>query len=329
MYVDVSRDGVRTGYYREQKSTYDWDYATVPPVRKEKNPHRYAWIATAVEEQSGGGFSVTMTDILFLPPERTAPLPLNGRFVSPGYDLPLSPFLAGMTDEHSGADDGMRFTDADGDGGLSAGDSLFMNRSAEGKEFSFVYRDEPAFFIRTGGDRTECIADEDPEAVTIESIDYNILDDNTIDLRVDIRTKRELRRVEAKLIHPGEGGSFESGTHMRTRTGRHERHLHANIDFTREKKINGCRASSACFSPATAPTRLRAGMRTALAGKEGCNHEQDNRLLLTPLTRQLSLASAHARFFRRACEYAEKYCLTAVPTRSPLCRPVRAVPGQP
>jgi hypothetical protein len=33
MYVSVYRGGDLVGYYREQKSSYDWDYSTTPPVR--------------------------------------------------------------------------------------------------------------------------------------------------------------------------------------------------------------------------------------------------------------------------------------------------------
>ena len=33
MYVSVYRDGELVGYYRDQKSSYDWDYSTTPPVR--------------------------------------------------------------------------------------------------------------------------------------------------------------------------------------------------------------------------------------------------------------------------------------------------------
>ncbi len=31
MYVSVYRGNTQVGYYREQKSTYDWDYSTIPP----------------------------------------------------------------------------------------------------------------------------------------------------------------------------------------------------------------------------------------------------------------------------------------------------------
>ncbi len=33
MYVLVYNDDVQVGYYRGQKSTYDWDYSTTPPSR--------------------------------------------------------------------------------------------------------------------------------------------------------------------------------------------------------------------------------------------------------------------------------------------------------
>ncbi len=34
MYVSVYREGLLAGYYREQKSTYDWEYGVTPPVKE-------------------------------------------------------------------------------------------------------------------------------------------------------------------------------------------------------------------------------------------------------------------------------------------------------
>jgi hypothetical protein len=32
MYIGIYRDDILVGYYRGQKSTYDWDYSTTPPT---------------------------------------------------------------------------------------------------------------------------------------------------------------------------------------------------------------------------------------------------------------------------------------------------------
>jgi hypothetical protein len=77
MYVYVYRDGNRVGYYRAQKSTYDWDYSVTPPVKRTGKPsYKHIWIDTFVEKMQSG-YRVNIDGILFLPPERMARLALD------------------------------------------------------------------------------------------------------------------------------------------------------------------------------------------------------------------------------------------------------------
>lgn len=212
MYVCTYQNGEQTGYYRDQKSTYDWNYGVTPPIRREvKPPYKHIWISTLVEK-NWSGYTVKVTDILFLPPERTSLLPLDQIYVSfkYPYDIPLSPSLADMLNPDSGTKYDMTFCDADSDGELSAGDHLTMSGKAEGVEITFEYRDDPSFHFY----ESEDINEEQPDAIRIDSLEYSPGDDNTVELEFGVVSDRPLKRVSPWLIIAGTGGFGQSGASM-------------------------------------------------------------------------------------------------------------------
>lgn len=212
MYVCTWQDGDQTGYYREQKSTYDWDYGVTPPIRREvKPPYKHMWVSTLVEK-NWDGYTVTLTDILFLPPERTAPLPLNQIHVSfkYPYEVPLSPSLADMLNPDSEAKYDMTFSDADSNSELSTGDYLTMSAKSGGVEITFEYRDDPSFHFY----ESEVIGEEKPGSIRIDFLEYRPGENNTIDLEFGIISDKPLKRVSPWLIIAGTGGFGQTGASM-------------------------------------------------------------------------------------------------------------------
>ena len=235
MYVCTYQDGDQTGYYREQKSTYDWDYSLTPPVRREvKPPYKHIWVSTLVEKNRTG-YTITVTDILFLPLERKASLPLDQVHVSfkYPYEIPLSPSLADILNPDSGAKYDMTFFDADMDGELSRGDYLTMSRKAGGIKIMFEYRDDPSFHFY----ESEVLDEEQSDAIRIEYLEYHPVDDNTITLDFGITSDKPLKRVSPWLIHAGTGGFGQSGADAGTpvKTGDVFTY-HTEIDFSRDVK---------------------------------------------------------------------------------------------
>ncbi len=212
VYICVFHNGTQTGYYRKQKSTYDWDYSVTPPTRLVVKPsYKHIWISTLVEE-TGTGYRVTVSDILFLPPERTAPLVLDSLFIACGAsdEVPLSPSLADMSAPDSGAEYDMVFFDDDADGELSTADYLSMGRKAGGIEISFTSRDDPFFYFY----EAETIEDEQPDAIQIGSLEYEFGDNNTVELWFGVTSDKPLRDVDPWIIIPGESGYGQIGVKL-------------------------------------------------------------------------------------------------------------------
>ena len=155
---------------------------------------------------------MTVTDILFLPRERIAPLPLDQIYIACGSadEIPLSPPLADMVKQGSGAEYGMTFYDADSDGELSCGDYLTMNAKAEGVKLSFEYRDDPSFHFY----ESEVVEEEQPDAIRIDSLEYYPGAGNTVELEFGVASDRPLKRVSPWLIHAGTSGFGQSGSRI-------------------------------------------------------------------------------------------------------------------
>lgn len=140
MYVSVYSNDKQVGYYRGQKSTYDWDYTIIPPVRRtERQVYKHVWIDTFIEKTEAG-YRVKINDILFLPPERTTKLDLDNICISGDY------LLADMLADASGSD-GEGFHDVDNNGELNVGDYLVMNEWSRGNTIEFRIRNEPSIHI--------------------------------------------------------------------------------------------------------------------------------------------------------------------------------------
>lgn len=207
MSVYVYRDDKQVGYYRGQKSTYDWDYSIVPPVKRTGKPsYKHVWIDTFIEKTQSG-YRVNIGSIIFLPPERTTRLNLNNICVSGGF------LLSDILTENIAPDD-MIFHDADNNGELTVGDYLSMNNSAGGKTIEFDSRDEPSLRINKVGYRSETIEVENRDAISIKSVEYKIIDGTALELEVEVYSEKSLEHVDAKFYSPGEGGVSSSSYHL-------------------------------------------------------------------------------------------------------------------
>ncbi|MBN2239718.1 MAG: hypothetical protein JW712_08085 [Dehalococcoidales bacterium] len=204
MSVCTSRDDIQTGYYREQKSTYDWDYSFSPPVRREvKDHYKHLWISTLVEK-NGFGYKVTVMDILFIPEEWEVPLLLDTFYVALDYstEVPMSPSLADMTESKARKTYDLAFTDTDKDGELSVGDYLTMSGKAKGAGLFFVCRDDPSFQIY----QRETIEEEDPDSLMIDSVEWTPCLGEKIELSLEVISKNSVPRVGPQIILASKGG---------------------------------------------------------------------------------------------------------------------------
>ncbi len=213
MYVYVYRDHQQVGFYRAQKSTFDWDYSVIPPVeRVEQPPYKHIWIDTFVEK-TVAGYRVNIDGILFLPAERTARLDLSDISISFDTDISMSPSLKSMLSESSGLF-GMRFYDTDNNGELSVGDYFSTNNIAEGKTFKLVSRDNPSIHIYGIGYSPEAIKEENRNAIKIQGVTYKVIDEKSLEVEVKVVAENPLEHVDAELYVPGEGGVASSSAHL-------------------------------------------------------------------------------------------------------------------
>jgi len=207
IYVYVYRDGDQVGYYRCQKSTYDWDYTVTPPVKRTEKPsYKHVWIDTFVEK-TPAGYRVNVGNVLFLPPERTARLDLNNICLSGGR------LLADMLVDNSDLNE-VGFHDADNNGELTVGDYLLMSNSARGKTIEFGSRDDSSIRLNKIGYHPEVIEEESQDAIHIKSVDYRIIDDKSLELEVKVTTENLLEHVDAVFYVPGERGVASSSDHL-------------------------------------------------------------------------------------------------------------------
>lgn len=207
MYISVYHNDEQVGFYREQKSTYDWDYTNLPPVKRTEKPsYKHIWIDTFVEK-TPSGYRVNIDNIIFLPPERTARLDINNIMISGG------PLLADMLTDSSDPDD-EGFHDADNNGELSIGDYLSMDGGTGGDSLSFESRDEPSIRINEIGYEPEKIEEENRDAIRIQNIAYKVIDEMTIELEVKVSSDKPLVHVDAQFYHPGEGGVSSGSDHL-------------------------------------------------------------------------------------------------------------------
>jgi hypothetical protein len=183
MHVDVFEGNINVANFRDQKSIEDWDYSSSPPVfRSVKPPDKFPIFDTLVQKDAQG-FRMTITDVRFLPPERTARLDLNIMALCLGK-TGAYPFLCSeLTSATSDAPDNLRFYDADADGTFSTGDYITVDEQAKGKVIIFISREDP--FIQTNLYQ-DTLLEEDLEAIRINRVDYHIQDDLSMDLEIEV-----------------------------------------------------------------------------------------------------------------------------------------------
>ncbi len=207
MYVYVYRSDKQVGYYREQKSTYDWDYSVTPPIKRSEKPsYKHVWIDTFIEKTSAG-YQVNIDDIIFLPPERKASLELDNICISGGR------LLADMLADNANLTE-LGFHDVDNNGELTVGDYLLMDNSFGGDSIEFDSRDEPSIHINNISYPPETIEEENRDAIRLQNVEYIVIDETTLEIEVKVASDKPLKHVDAKYYAPGETGISSGGDHL-------------------------------------------------------------------------------------------------------------------
>jgi hypothetical protein len=222
MYVTIYENDQKIGYYRQQKSIFDWDYSVSPPVKRSpKTDYTYLWIDTVVTKDADV-YKIIVSDIIFLPPERTAVLDLSNIGVSfykhlesdgmpiPVYTPPVPLSEVNSPDTVMLYD--LRFYDNDNNGELSTGDYFTANEDATGAFIDFKSIDEPSIHIHDI-DNIETIEEENPDAISITDIGYEISED-AVDFYIEFDSPNIQDFIginSVVIIHPGEGGSSIMG----------------------------------------------------------------------------------------------------------------------
>jgi hypothetical protein len=222
MYVTIYENGEKIGYYRQQKSTYDWDYSVTPPVKRSPKPdYTHLWIDTLITKEAEG-YKITVSDIIFLPSERTAVLNLSNIGVSvykypelngvptPVYTPPVPLSEVNSPDTVMLYD--LRFYDNDNNGVLSIGDYFTADENATGAFFNFKSINEPSIHIYDI-DNIETIEEENPDAISITDVSYEISED-VVEFYIEFDSPdiQNLIGINSVVImHPGENGSSIMG----------------------------------------------------------------------------------------------------------------------
>jgi hypothetical protein len=216
MYVTIYENGEEIGYYRQQKSTYDWDYSVTPPVKRTSKPdYTHLWIDTLITKEAEG-YKITVSDIIFLPPERTSVLDLSNIGVnlyegSP-YKYPPIPISEVNSSDSLTLYD-LRFYDNDNNGELSIGDYFTINEEAQGAFIDFESINEPSINVYNIDNNAETIEEENPNAISISDVGYEISED-MVDFYIEFDSPNIQDLIDinsVKITHPGEGGVSTMG----------------------------------------------------------------------------------------------------------------------
>jgi hypothetical protein len=216
MYVSIYENNERIGYYRQQKSTYDWDYSVAPPVKRSPKPdYTHLWIDTLITKEAEG-YKITVSDIIFLPSERTAVLDLSNIGVSfytrvesnnvhlPAYSDKTPVPLSEVNSPDTVMLYDLRFYDNDNNGVLSIGDYFTADENATGAFFDFKSINEPSIHIYDI-DNIETIEEENPDAISITDVSYEISED-VVEFYIEFDSpdiQDFLGPNPAKIIYPG------------------------------------------------------------------------------------------------------------------------------
>jgi hypothetical protein len=192
MYVNLHQGNRLIGYYREQKSTYDWDYSATPPVKKSANtPYTSVYVDTIIRE-TDEGYRADIGDIVIIPPAATPALSLKNvgiDFKSKNL-VPLRLFNK-VTPDHT-SPFGIVYYDLDADGTVSRDDYFTMNAQAKDQELSFISWNDPrlSFYQIVFSEKVE---DENPTAIQIHSLEYFPKSRESGLLRLKISSNNTLR----------------------------------------------------------------------------------------------------------------------------------------
>lgn len=171
MYIYIYQNNTQIAYYREQKSTFDWDYSHLPPVKRaEKWTYSQALIDTFIE-RTVEGYKANIEDIIVMPPHEIADLSLNNIRVSVGdQSLVLSDLITSSSGNYD-----LKYYDVDGDKTVSKGDFLTMNQLAKGLSLSFSSWNNPFTKINRMGviNIPEKVDEESSNAIRIIDLKYN------------------------------------------------------------------------------------------------------------------------------------------------------------
>jgi len=210
MYVELGSNGDLISEYREQKSTHDWDYSVLPPIKyMEKRDHLGVAFETFIDQNREGDYTIIIDNISYNPPGNPV------RMLLEEVDLYLDDERFRVRNIISPGNDpsAVVFYDADGNGHFSDGDKFIVKGDGEGGNGY----DGAEVRIDTGTAEVykewmdDKLVSEDPDAIVIEEISIDPKDPSTLDhltFQVKVKAKNELGRVRVSVnMVEGKGGS--------------------------------------------------------------------------------------------------------------------------
>jgi hypothetical protein len=190
MNIYVYHEGGQVAYYSGQKSTYEWDYSTLPPVpRTGDGLHTFLDFNIFIS-RAGDSYKLEIDDVFWAPPERNPDLSLANIVVELNEfsDHGFKATLKDIQDDDSGPPYAMKFYDNDNNGELSSGDYIMVNITARGKEVSFEHKEDPYLIIKA----RDTIEEEDKDSIQVHNIWHEKLDQNAIEIYVEVTSNSVL-----------------------------------------------------------------------------------------------------------------------------------------
>ena len=193
MRVNVYNGETELALHNQQKTISNWDYSVLPPVKREPKPINKTFLIDTLVKKASEGYKIIINDIIYLPPEEIPLLDLKQIAMYPGINNVYRFLLADLISPHPEAPYGLRFYDVDANGLFSKGDYLTVNEQAEGVNFEIENREEPSIHIRGISPLDESIIEENPEAIRLNSVNYRLNDDQTLDIEAEVTHSNPLQ----------------------------------------------------------------------------------------------------------------------------------------
>lgn len=236
IYLVLYQGTTQVGYYGMQKSTFHWDYSTLPPVKRiEKQSDSNIWIDTFIESTTDG-YKAEISDIVVIPPEKTTALSLDNIRVSiyEGPDLysPLVPYrLLNLISPGIQTPFDLKYFDSDADENVSKGDYLTMNKKTKGLNLTFTSWDNPFvdtncvgyFYVH------EKVNEEVPDAIRIHSVKFDPVSSDSAHLYFEINMEKPISQVNFVYLDGHGHSSLPLGLHA---IQNNEYVCDRNIDFS-------------------------------------------------------------------------------------------------